>query len=49
MKLNISAIHKIINSSIEGGVSYNTIKSYIASDKRLRKAQDNYSEGSLIR
>jgi len=49
MRLNISAIHKIINSSIEGGVSYNTIKSYIVSDKKLKKAQDNYSENSLIR
>ena len=48
MGLNISSIHKILKKLIEGDVSYNTVKTYVASDKNLKKAQSNYSKGSLI-
>lgn len=48
MGLNISAIHKILKKSMEGDISYNTVKTYVASDKNLKKAQSNYSKGSLI-
>ena len=48
MGLNISSIHKILKKSIEGDVSYNTVKTYVASDKNLKKAQSNYGKDSLI-
>jgi len=46
MGLNTSAIHKIISDKTE--VSYNTVKTYIASDKELKRAQNNYKKWSLI-
>ena len=46
MGLSTGAIHKIVSAKTE--VSYNTVKAYIASDKELKRAQDNYKKGSLI-
>lgn len=46
MGLSTAAIHKIISDKTD--VSYNTVKTYIASDKELKRAQDNYKKGSLI-
>lgn len=46
MGINIAAIHKVLNAITK--VSYNTVKAYIASDKVLRRAQENFQKGSLI-
>ena len=46
MGLNVAAIHKIVADKTV--VSYNTVKTYIQSNKDLKKAQENYSKSSLI-
>lgn len=48
MGIGTAAIHKILKTQVEGEVSYNTVKSYIGSDKSLKRAQDNYGKDSLM-
>ena len=47
--MNISGIHKVVQSQSDKPVQYATLRLYIESDPELKRARANYQKGSLLK